>query len=100
MGAVALVYYGEPPNGYSITVGHFRREAQKALVCCVAAWMLLAGKEDHLAWLQAGILIEECGQGAGDGGGVGAVLAEGLGGDEDEPGVGLARGPVLGFLPC
>ena len=58
---------------------------------------LLAGEEDHLAGLQAGILVEECGQGAGDGGGVGAVLGEGFGGDEDQPGVGLASGPVLGI---
>jgi hypothetical protein len=63
----------------------------------MAALVLLAGKEDHLARLQAGVLIEECGQGAGEGGGVAAVLAEGLGGDEDQPGVGLARGPVLGI---
>ncbi len=44
----------------------------------------VAGEEEDLAWLYLGGLVEERDEGAGDGGGVGAVLGEGLGGDEDE----------------
>ena len=68
------------------------RRRRRWCAACVAAQVLLAGKEHHLTRLQAGILIEECGKSTGDGGGVGAIVPEGLGGNEDQPGVGLARG--------
>ena len=43
----------------------------------------VAGQEDDVAVLDLAGLVEERGEGAGDGGCVGAVLGEGLGRDKD-----------------
>src|SRR5580693_9542241 len=40
--------------------------------------------------------VEKSEESTGDGGRVGAILGEGLGGNENEPGVRLPGGPVLG----
>ena len=40
--------------------------------------------------------VEQCGEGAGYCGCIGAILGEGLGGDENDAGVRLAGGAVLG----
>ena len=56
----------------------------------------VAGQGEDMTVLDLAGLVEERGEGAGDGGCVGAVLGEGLGRDEDEAGVCLAGGTVLG----
>ena len=56
----------------------------------------VAGQEEDIAVLDLAGLVEERREGAGDGGCVGAVLGEGLGRDEDEAGVCLTGGAVLG----
>jgi hypothetical protein len=56
----------------------------------------VAGQEEDVTVLDLAGFVEERGEGAGDGGCVGAVLGEGLGGDKDEAGVCLAGGAVLG----
>ncbi len=56
----------------------------------------VAGQEEDVAVLDLAGFVEECGEGAGDCGCVGAVLGEGLGRDKDEASVRPAGGAVLG----
>ena len=57
---------------------------------------ITGGEKEHSPGLDLVWLVEQDGQGAGDGCGEGAVLVEGLGRDEDQTGVGLAGGAVAG----
>jgi hypothetical protein len=50
-----------------------------------------------MASLEVAGLVEESDEGAGDGGREAAVLGKGFGGDEDEAGVCLPGGAVLGI---
>jgi hypothetical protein len=58
---------------------HDRSSAPGLFQTCARWGCLLAGQERNLARLQRGGLAEQGGQCAGDGGGVAAVLREGLG---------------------
>src|SRR5882724_4501221 len=59
--------------------------------------LLVAAQEEDKASLEVAGLVEESDESAGDGGREAAVLSKGFGGDEDEAGVCLPSGAVLGI---
>jgi hypothetical protein len=74
-----------------------RRVADADLTTTSQRPLLVAAQEEDMASLEVARLVEKSDEGAGDGGREAAVLGKGFDGDEDEAGVCLPGGAVLGI---